>query len=471
MGKYIMQLSLCAIAVFELLLVVPTLSIAAVPSVMNFQAILFDDQGQIVRDSTYEIEFRIFEDSIDPIGGGGSVWLEIQTVQTSGGLFNTLLGISNPLTPDVFANDTWLQMRLTSSIEPFLPRTRICATPYTYHVASLEGSIGGEVSGKLVVDTAEVGRSGIPGRLSVLQGNATDGAVFQPYGSHGTSLRINDEAGNACVQLRPDNSGEGGWLYVHRNDAGAAGLTVEGNTGGTLEPSVRISGSSQSIEFDLRQTGSAAVALTPDAIEASETLDEPGVASNMESSQLTIGTSRTNLLSRAIVAPAGGFVFVTATVELSVSHDSGPDSGRVYIGLTNDPSGAYDTLTVLVPLDNRQMDGHTELVHLSAVLPVAAGVDTYYLYGVRAAGSINTITHAGKRTISVLYFPTQYGTVVIPSAGPGARSTKADTGEDEAHNAERVNAARIGCELAAMKARLLELERAMAKQESDNPQR
>lgn len=451
-------------------LAMPKAITAAVPSIMNFQAILLDDQGQIVPDSSYDIVFTIHPDSVG-LPPDIAIWTEVKTVETSGGLFNTVLGSTNPLTAEVFDGERWLQMSLASNLQPFLPRTRIGATPYTFRVASLDGSKGGAVSGKLIVDPAEVGRAGIPGRLSVIQGSATDGAVFQPYGSHGTSFRINDEAGNACVQLRPDNSGEGGWLYVHRNDAGAAGFTVEGNTAGTLEPSVRISGSTQSMEFDLTHTGSAAVALTPGAIDASEILEEPGVASNMESSELTIATSRTNLLSRAIVAPADGYVFVAATVELSVSNDSGLDSGRVYIGLTNDPAHTYDTLSVLVPIDNRQMDDYTKQVHLSAVLPVAAGVDTYYLFGTRAACSINTKIHASKRTLSVLYFPTQYGTVVVPSAESGTQNTSADTREGEARTAEAVNAARFEREVAAMKARLLELEQSMTEQDSDNPQR
>jgi hypothetical protein len=225
------------------------------------------------------------------------------------------------------------------------------------------------------------------------------------------------------------------------------------------------------MEFDLTQTGSAAVALTPDAIDASEILEEPGVASNMQSNELTIGPGRTNLLSRAIVAPADGFVFVAATVELSVSYDSGSDSGRVYIGLSNDPVHTYDTLAFLVTIDSRQMDDYTNVVHVSAVLPVSAGVDTYYLFGTRAGGSANVTPHARKRTLSVLYFPTQYGTVVIPSADNGAQNTTADAGQNEARTAEVVNAARIERELAAMKARLLELERSMTERESDNPQR
>lgn len=460
MGKHDSPLTLWTITALALTLAVPTLSHAAVPSVMNFQAILLDDQGQIVADSTYEIEFGIYPASM----GIPALWQEVQSVTTDGGLFNAMLGITTPLTSEVFSGEAWLQMRLTASPEPYLPRTRIGATPYAYAVQSLDQSKGGQVSGKLIVDTIVLGRSGVPGRLSVIQSNATDGAVFQPYGSHGTSLRINDEAGNPSVQLRPDNSGEGGWLYVHRNAAGAAGFTVEGNTVGTFEPSVRISGSTQSMEFDLTQTGSASVALTPDAIDASEVLDEPGVASNVGTNLVIIGSSPTNLLSRAIVAPADGYVFVTGTVELYTQYRA--DS--VSIGLANDPVDWPVSQRFLNTFDTSAESLNSRTVTVNAVFPVTAGVDTYYL----RIGKLSSEPLAAlNRQLSVLYFPTSYGTVVEPSAERTVTVSTTFDEETEQTAAENANRERMRKELDQMKARLLELEKSMTEQESDNPQR
>jgi hypothetical protein len=149
---------------------------------MNFQAILLDDQGQIVPDSSYDIVFTIHPDSVS-FPPEIVVWTELKTVETSGGLFNTMLGTNSPLTAEVFDGERWLQMRLTSSAQPFLPRTRIGTTPYSYRVESIDKSSGGKYR-DTESDELQAGRSGT--RTTVGKpGERHRGVAIQDYFRYG----------------------------------------------------------------------------------------------------------------------------------------------------------------------------------------------------------------------------------------------------------------------------------------------
>lgn len=444
-------------------LAVPMMSSAAVPSVMNFQAILLDDQGQIVPDSTYDIVFTIHTDSVET-PPDIAIWTELNTVETSGGLFNLLLGTHMPLSAGVFAGETWLQMRLASSAEPFLPRTRIGTTPYSYRVESIDKSTGGEVYGTLNPDELEVGRSGVPGQLSVIQGSGIEGAAIQDYLGHGLSLTARDDAGNTYAQIRPDQDGNGGYFSLLRSEFNV-GFRVDGNKTGTNNPEVRILGSSQSIDLDLSATGSESVVLPVDAIQSSEMFDEPGVASNLSTAVVTIGDTRTNLLSRTIEAPADGFILAIGTTEV----ESNFDSAEVEIGLTNDATvwpASQHFKTRLMAISPIGYDLKT--VTVSAIFPVVAGFEVIQLVAQHDMQFTPGQVRAYDRHLSLLYVPTNYGTVSTPTAGESADVT--DITEERLVSA-RANAERIEREMADMKARLLELERSMTEQESENPQR
>lgn len=461
MKAYDGKLALWAILLLALMLATPTSTSAAVPSVMNFQAILLDDQGQIVTDSSYDIVFTIHPDSVS-FSVDIILWTELKTVQTSGGLFNTMLGSISPLTAEVFDGDRWLQMRLASSTQPFLPRTRIGTTPYSYRVESIDKSSGGEVSGMLNPDTVQIGRSGMPGDLSVMRGNGIAGLLSGDYTGYGNQLRIYDEAGNPYFSIQPDADDAGGYLSIRRS-ATSTGLRVDGNFNGTQEPKVMVLGSSQSATFDMSNSGSGSVTLPVDAIEGSEMLDEPGVASNLSTAMLSVGSARTNLLSRTIVAPADGFILAIGTVEVRFSSDS----AIVWIGLTNDYTVWPTSQQFMTTLRKSTPYDDAKTVTVSAIFPVVAGADVIYLVAsCHAPGP--TIPKAHNRYLSLLYVPTSYGTVSPPTA---SETVDAADFSEERLASLRVNSERIEREMAEMKARLSELERSMTEQESDNLQR
>lgn len=434
-----------------------TTLLAEVPSVMNFQAILLDDQGQIVTDSTYEIEFSLYRDSANLLPPFQPLWVETQKVETEGGLFNALLGRVNPLTPQLFGDECWLEMRLTASLQPFSPRTRLGATPYTYRVASLDKSTGGEVTGSLNPDTLQVGRTGMPGRLSVIQDNGLDAVKAARYNSEGYSFDVSDEAGNYHTRVLPDLDGVGGYFSIRRNTANVA-FSVDGNYDGTQEPLVSIIGSARVAEFDMSQAGSGAVQFPSDAIQASEVLDEPGVASRISTSTVTIGDSRTNLLTRTITVPADGFVVATGTFQLYSGLNAG-DSVMVYYGLTDNGTTWPSSMSLEVKEYN---DAIIKPLSITGIFPVPAGATTFYL----VASKYPTTSPASswKQSLSLLYFPTSYGTVTVPTALSGSDQSRTESEDDERQASARINADRIKRELAAMQARLLELEQTMQDQ-------
>lgn len=469
MGKYSNRLVSWTFALSALSLVTPTAVIAEVPSVMSFQAILLDDQGQIVPDSSYDIVFTIHPDSVS-FPPDIAIWTELKTVETSGGLFNTMLGTNSPLTAEVFDGERWLQMRLTSSVDPFLPRTRIGTTPYSYRVQSIDKSTGGEVSGTLNPDALQVGRSGVPGQLSVIQGSGIEGVAIQDYLGYGLSLTARDDAGNTYAQIRPDQDGDGGYLSLMRSEFNV-GFRVDGNKLGTNDPEVRILGSSQSIDFDLGATGSETVELPVNAIEASEIKDEPGIASDISTSTVTLtNETATTISSRTIDCPnLGGYVYASATVCLTVQHGTG-NLDSVTIGLYENPGDMSAILTTppLVIPGGASWGDYASIVTVTGVFDADTMGTSVFLVARRSGASTVKIA---KRTLTLMYLPTAYGIVETSSNQTAGETNQVLTPAEERLASQRANSERIEREMADMKARLLELEQSMTEQESDNPQR
>lgn len=100
----------------------------AAPPLVNFQGFLADSTGQAVDDGVYALKFRIYGDSV----GGAAIWETSGFVplQTTGGIFNHLLGSTNTLPDSVFQNDyLWVGVTVNLDSETS-PRTRLAAVPF-----------------------------------------------------------------------------------------------------------------------------------------------------------------------------------------------------------------------------------------------------------------------------------------------------------------------------------------------------
>ena len=146
-----------------------SIAAAAVPEQLNFQGILLDDDGGTVRDSTYDITFRIF----DAASGGAELWSETQTLPTENGLFNTFLGKDTPVPGSVFDEPTrWLEIELVG-VGAYSPRNPIGSVAYAYRVESVNGATGGSIYGDVQLhSTMTIGDlDGNPGVLQLTDGN------------------------------------------------------------------------------------------------------------------------------------------------------------------------------------------------------------------------------------------------------------------------------------------------------------
>ena len=138
---------------------------ADIPKVINFQGRLTDASGKFVLDGNYTLVFWIYTDST----GGGPKWFEEQSVSVSKGLFNVILGSSNPIPDSIFNYpNAWLGIAVPPDPE-MSPRQRLSSLGYSYRSNKADTSSYSMNSDKLdgfhATDFASVGtdygRSGV----------------------------------------------------------------------------------------------------------------------------------------------------------------------------------------------------------------------------------------------------------------------------------------------------------------------
>ncbi|MFZ1682520.1 MAG: tail fiber domain-containing protein [Candidatus Zixiibacteriota bacterium] len=118
-------------------------SLAAIPTIINYQGRLTDAGGTPVPDGSYSVVFTIY----DSPSGGTSKWTETQSVTTSGGLFSVLLGTFTPIVDSVFKH-SFRCLGIKVGTDPELsPRTRLVSVPYANRVSDIDGASGGAISG------------------------------------------------------------------------------------------------------------------------------------------------------------------------------------------------------------------------------------------------------------------------------------------------------------------------------------
>jgi len=106
------------------LVLIAQLALAATPETMSYQGVLRDASGTPVPDATYSITFRLY----DVATGGTELWTESQSLATSGGVFDAILGSVVPLSL-AFNDEYWLGVQVESDPE-LAPRTELTSAPY-----------------------------------------------------------------------------------------------------------------------------------------------------------------------------------------------------------------------------------------------------------------------------------------------------------------------------------------------------
>jgi len=322
-----------------------------------------------------------------------------------------------------------------------------------------------EVLGLDATGAVDIGSSSANGELRLFRSGVANRVLHAYTNGRGGNLDFFDESNNAIGAMEADYDGSGGYFSVYRT-VGSAGFVVDGNAAGVQEPWVGIMGSSQSVTFDMDQSGTNTVVLPPSAIHSTEIADEPGAASYVEGGVTGIALTNSNyniLGSRTIVTPAAGHVLVMATCQARETHAGGTE-GRADFGVSAsstslpanqevnwDLPGALPAGTYQVPLT----------VH--GLFTVGSGGSyTYYFLGYPTSGSF--ICYDFQLTL--IYIPTSYGTIDPTVAGAavgeaesgGGRALSEDQVASARTDSESVNAARMQRELDAMRAELEEVK-------------
>jgi len=240
--------------------------------------------------------------------------------------------------------------------------------------------------------------------------------------------------------------GGGGVLNVARNDVGTIGFSVNGNWSGNEGTRVAITGQSSSAAFDMTASGNASVQLPADAINNAEVGDEPGVASATKNPSVALTGGFNTILSRSITCPADGYCVVIASTQAQASHTYGSTS-QADFGVS-DVAGSLPVNqdVALLYYASLPTGTYTAPVTVHGTFGVSAGLSTFYLIGREISGAFSAV----DTQLTVMYFPTAYGTVTPTLLARGTT--------DDAHTPQALPMS--AAELAAERAESVAFDRA-----------
>lgn len=113
-----------------LLLLGPSVTLGAIPNLVNFQGCLTDLDGAPVADGNYDLTFTIHTDSV----GGTQLWSETQIVAVQASFFTVVLGAVTRLPDTVFEYSPDLYVGIQLGLAPALAgRLRLTSNPFSYH--------------------------------------------------------------------------------------------------------------------------------------------------------------------------------------------------------------------------------------------------------------------------------------------------------------------------------------------------
>jgi hypothetical protein len=336
----------------------------SVPSMMNLQGRLTDALGSNLRDGEYTITFRIYADN----SGGGALWEERLPVQVTEGLFSVLAGNSYAIPADVFLDSPYRFLGVTVDPEPELPRIPFNSVAYAFRA---QGASIATVALDLICN----------GCVSV--GEIAADAV-------GANEIATDAVGTDEIAPESVGSAEIGF--------GAVG--------------------SAEIETD----GVGASEIATDAVGASEVLDnslteadlsnEPGVASWAYFSDISMDGTVKTLLSRTINAPAAGYVLVIATAQVHIAHTTGTLSNAQF-GVSSTAGVFPDNQDVFVIEPSAAPTAiYRSVITVHGLFTTPGGSDEFFFLGRKYGGSFDV----DNFQLTVIYFPTAYGTVDATAA-------------------------------------------------------
>lgn len=445
---------------------------AQAPQLLSYQGVLTDAAGALVPDGPYNITFRIFNVAV----AGAPLYVEFQpAVPVVRGGFSALIGSVVALALP-FDEQYWLEIQVAPD-PPLAPRIRLASAPYALSLRlPFSGSATsatpamslrnlGAGPALLADGLLELGSAVENGEINLRRVGVATPVLRAYQTASGGNLDSRDEAGNFNWFIESDGNGTGGFFGVRR-DALANGFIIDGNSSGTEEPLVTISGDTRVITFDTdAATGTASVVLPLDAIQDTEILDEPGVASVNSNAGFALDGTVQTLLSRTITVPAAGVVVVTATSQLNLNHVTGTTS-QVTAGISTVAGVFPVTQDVSMGVPSGAASGFYFLPGATtAAFSVPVGATTFFYLAQENSGNCSV----NDPTMTLTYSPTSYG-VVSPPGPLEAHSPLDDLAKSgpsmspsdiltEQREAEAFSLARVRRELEAIQAQTEALKR------------
>ncbi len=375
---------------------------AQVPQTLSYQGVLTDVGGAIAPDGNYDVTFRLYSAA----SGGSLLWVESHTganaVQVVRGGFSVTLGSLSPLTIG-FTAPLWLGIQVGADPE-LSPRVALTASPYALGL-QLPFSLG-----------------------TATNPNAIRGSDL--YGFGGTIDGVN-AAGERTWVLWPDIDGSGGFLDV-ASTVYRDGFYIDGNVGGTGNPSLNLFGTSSSLFMDLSQSGNASVQLPSNAISAAEILDEPGLAQGHTIGSVNVASTMSDIVTVTITTPAAGYILVegSGTHVVAVGSSVGASSYNYCdFQIDENAGGGVDLSHYVVSgyLNNTPTTAMSALwfpLTVRSTYYKPAGTYTFRLEGENVQSALLT-NYVLNPTITATYLPTSYGAVTT-SPPPGEESSFTD---------------------------------------------
>ncbi|MQG76014.1 MAG: hypothetical protein FI703_01655 [SAR202 cluster bacterium] len=117
--------------------IIPDLQASPIEFPISIQGILPDENGKPVPNGSHDITFSIYNEA----SGVTRLWQDSQSLVSSGGLFDTLLGKSKPIAPYILnvSSGTYLGVKVGDDSE-LDPRIRFAYAPYAIHAVASGGS-------------------------------------------------------------------------------------------------------------------------------------------------------------------------------------------------------------------------------------------------------------------------------------------------------------------------------------------
>jgi hypothetical protein len=263
----------------------------------------------------------------------------------------------------------------------------------------------------LAVDgDVEVGTFNESASLRVGGSHVNNAAVgLESLTNRGGVITLREESGTLQANLGTESAG-GAYLVLYRDDGGSEGFNLDANGSATGEPLMEITGSSRSAVFDMDEEGDSSVQLPDEAVSSAEMWDEPGVASIQAEPYIYLSAGQViSVAARTINVPADGFVFVMGTAQ--VNFDNNPSQRHhAMFGISESQtawSGAAQEAEIEVPDGGPTGAMYNQHIAVSGLFAVSAGSSTFYLLAYEDVGACAV----RARQLSLMYFPTQYGTV------------------------------------------------------------